>query len=145
MTASDRKADANRRNAKRSTGPKTPAGKAKAAKNAFRHGLSRVQPPDGAAAGEALALAQALTAGRSNVAERARVAAENLLYLQKLRRARAAALARALEAVRAGQDALLSAPEQEALAVRAALTELLTLTGYERKAGSRLRKMLRAL
>jgi hypothetical protein len=32
---------ANRQNAQRSTGPRTPAGKAKAARNSWRHGLSR--------------------------------------------------------------------------------------------------------
>jgi hypothetical protein len=37
---SDRRRQANRANAKSSTGPKTAAGKARAAQNAFRHGLN---------------------------------------------------------------------------------------------------------
>ena len=37
---SDRRQRANRANAKSSTGPKTAAGKALAAQNAFRHGLN---------------------------------------------------------------------------------------------------------
>ena len=37
---SDRRQCANRDNAKSSTGPKTAAGKARAAQNAFRHGLN---------------------------------------------------------------------------------------------------------
>ncbi|WP_143035385.1 hypothetical protein [Bradyrhizobium sp. Rc2d] len=42
--ASERKITANRSNAKRSTGPKTDAGKARSSRNARRHGLSRLNP-----------------------------------------------------------------------------------------------------
>jgi hypothetical protein len=38
---SERQIEANRQNAKRSTGPKTATGKARSRRNAFRHGLSR--------------------------------------------------------------------------------------------------------
>jgi hypothetical protein len=38
---SERQIEANRKNARRSTGPKTATGKAKSSRNAFRHGLSR--------------------------------------------------------------------------------------------------------
>lgn len=54
--ASARQIKANRMNAKRSTGPRTEAGKAKSAKNAFRHGLSRPFPGDGSARPDELAL-----------------------------------------------------------------------------------------
>lgn len=43
--ASERQIEANRKNAKRSTGPKTRLGKAKSRRNAFCHGLS--QPTSG--------------------------------------------------------------------------------------------------
>jgi hypothetical protein len=39
--ASERQFEANRKNAKRSTGPKTRAGKARSSRNALRHGLAR--------------------------------------------------------------------------------------------------------
>lgn len=39
--ASNRQIEANRTNAKRSTGPKTAGGKAKSSRNALRHGLAR--------------------------------------------------------------------------------------------------------
>ena len=41
MVASNRQIEANRKNAKRSTGPKTAEGKERACRNALRHGLSR--------------------------------------------------------------------------------------------------------
>lgn len=47
--ASERQIEANRKNARRSTGPKTAAGKAKSSRNAFRHGLSRPAPANEAA------------------------------------------------------------------------------------------------
>ena len=43
MTCSDRKAAANRRNAKRSTGPRTEAGKLNSRRNAIKHGLRATQ------------------------------------------------------------------------------------------------------
>jgi hypothetical protein len=42
--ATERQIAANRANAKRSTGPKTVAGKLRASRNAYRHGLSRPLP-----------------------------------------------------------------------------------------------------
>jgi hypothetical protein len=44
--ATEKQIAANRANAKRSTGPKTSAGKSKASRNAFRHGLSCPLPED---------------------------------------------------------------------------------------------------
>ena len=44
--ASEKQIAANRRNAQRSTGPKTAAGKLKSSRNALRHGLSGPAPPD---------------------------------------------------------------------------------------------------
>jgi hypothetical protein len=44
--ASERQIEANRKNAKRSTGPKTRLGKAKSRRNAFCHGLSQPTSAD---------------------------------------------------------------------------------------------------
>jgi hypothetical protein len=43
--ASDRQIAANRKNAKKSTGPLSKAGKDRSSKNAFRHGLARTESP----------------------------------------------------------------------------------------------------
>jgi hypothetical protein len=44
--ATEKQIAANRANAKRSTGPRTPAGKATSSRNAYRHGLSGPLRPD---------------------------------------------------------------------------------------------------
>lgn len=51
--ASERKTTANRLNAKRSTGPKTEAGKTRSSRNARQHGLSRLAFEENASAGRA--------------------------------------------------------------------------------------------
>ena len=56
--ASERQIEANRKNAKRSSGPKTPSGKAKSRRNALFHGLSRSTADDDSALG---VLASAIT------------------------------------------------------------------------------------
>src|SRR4051794_15045422 len=40
--ATDKQIEANRRNAQKSTGPRTPAGKAKCSRNALKHGLASI-------------------------------------------------------------------------------------------------------
>ena len=58
--ASDKQIAANRANSKKSTGPKTAAGKQKSSRNAYRHGLSRPEPPDSSSVAKANAIAGAL-------------------------------------------------------------------------------------
>jgi hypothetical protein len=61
-TTSSRKIEANRRNAQRSTGPKTPEGKAKSSQNSITHGIFVKQFLNGAAP-ETVAEIEALAAG----------------------------------------------------------------------------------
>ena len=87
---SARKIEANRRNARASTGPRTVAGKARAAQNARRHGLNLPARYDPARAGEIDALARAI-AGADAGAERlelaSRIAAAQI-DVERARRAR---------------------------------------------------------
>ncbi|MCP3391771.1 hypothetical protein NLM27_23550 [Bradyrhizobium sp. CCGB12] len=57
---SERKIEANRRNAKQSTGPKTGDGKARSSRNARQHGLSRLKLEDDVSSSASLG---AITAG----------------------------------------------------------------------------------
>jgi hypothetical protein len=59
--ASEKQIAANRANAKRSTGPKTAAGKQNSSRNAFRHGLSRPVQPDSFAVEKIITIVGALT------------------------------------------------------------------------------------
>jgi hypothetical protein len=58
--ATDKQILANRRNAQKSTGPKTAAGRLKSSRNAFRHGLSLPLRPDTATSVKIDAFAQVL-------------------------------------------------------------------------------------
>jgi hypothetical protein len=86
---------ANRRNARFSTGPKTPAGKARVAKNALRHGLAAPIASDIALRESAQRLAIVIAGkGADRIRlERAQRIAEAQVDLQRIRRARRGLLA----------------------------------------------------
>ena len=87
---SARKIEANRRNARDSTGPRTGAGKARAAQNARRHGLNLPARYDPTRAAEIVALARAI-AGADAEAERLEIAsriAAAQIDVERARRAR---------------------------------------------------------
>jgi hypothetical protein len=118
--ASEKQIMANRANAKKSTGPRTPAGRAKSSRNAYRHGLSVPMQPDPRVVD---ALAQAIageTAGEVQL-RAARALAEAQLELKRIRTTRIAAIPTEL-------DQLLN-PRM--------LAGLCALDRYERLAASR--------
>jgi hypothetical protein len=84
---SKRQIGANRRNARASTGPRSVAGKAMAARNALRHGLAVAIPADAAWSGEVEKLAKRIageTAG-ADVLDCARRVAEAEIELRRVR------------------------------------------------------------
>jgi hypothetical protein len=89
--ASDRQIVANRKNSKRSTGPRSQAGRIASRRNALRHGLAIAIEADPAFQDqiEKLATALALSSGMQNVDERAREAAGAELDLLRIRQIRA--------------------------------------------------------
>jgi hypothetical protein len=84
---SERKRGANRANARRSTGPKTAKGKASAAKNALRHGLSLSVLDDPLLAAEIESLAQRIAGPGANadIIALARRIAEVQIDLKRVR------------------------------------------------------------
>jgi hypothetical protein len=170
--ASERQIAANRRNARKSTGPSTSAGKERASGNAYRHGLrsGRVTTAIDAKEVEELARSIAGNSASSMVLECARTAAEAMLALARVRRLRMALL----EQIRRFGNSIASAgsapreirylrtslrgltPEgavnvsrtsadRTAQSLRRLLPELRTLDAYERRAWSRREKALGAI
>jgi len=88
---SDRQIAANRNNAKKSTGPRSEAGREASRRNARRHGLAIAIRTDPAFHDdiETLAKALSLSRGMQNVDERAREAAGAELDLLRIRKIRA--------------------------------------------------------
>jgi hypothetical protein len=95
--ASERQIAANRRNARKSTGPRSGAGKNRASRNAYRHGLTLSRTSTAAYAKQLDKLVREI-AGNSKdaiVLERARAVAHAELDLARVRRAKVALIKRA--------------------------------------------------
>ena len=87
---SDRKIQANRANARASTGPRTPRGRTRSARNAFRHGLSLPVQSDLALSEEVQALARQIAGPHASADTQmlARRVAEAQIDLCRVRSAR---------------------------------------------------------
>lgn len=129
---------ANRRNARRSTGPRTAAGKRKVASNALRHGLG-VSVPDPAVT-DAVARMTAALAGANASPQRVALVypiAEAEVEVLRLRGARVNLIKLETASMDRGADRELAAMIQ-------LLPQLVRLERYERRAMARRNRALRA-
>jgi hypothetical protein len=137
-----RQIEANQHNARSSTGPRTQRGRARASRNARRHGLSVSVVSDPRLSQQVEDLARDIVGETANsgVLEMARRFAEAQIDLDRIRRARYHACLRALDEGTGGEP---GAAEVE-LIVRERVRQLKSLDRYERRALSRRRSATRA-
>jgi hypothetical protein len=93
---SERKIATNRVNARRSAGPRSPRGKARASANARRHGLSLPAMADPRLEAEARELAERIAGARTNLSFQAATVAAAQVDLARVRRLRHERIATAL-------------------------------------------------
>ena len=132
---SERKIKVNRTNSRASTGPRTPQGRARAARNAFRHGLSLPVCSDPVLWGQVEELAREIAGGDSNpeIRQSARLTAEAQIDLLRVRQARHQLLTdpfNALGSTPQGDDKFVTILSQEAERLNA-------FDRYEKRARSR--------
>jgi hypothetical protein len=132
--STDRQIAANRNNAKRSTGPRSKAGREVSRCNARRHGLANDIGSDPGFHDDIEKLADGLSSGTQNVRERARETAEAELDLLRIRKFRAWLFETLYLADAALPDGLAELNES-----------LAKLERYERRAFSRRKRAMRAM
>jgi len=146
--ASERQIAANRRNARKSTGPRSGAGRKRASRNAYRHGLTLSITSTAAFAKQLDNLVREIAGDTEDaiMLERARAAAQAELDLAQIRRAKVALIERAsaLGELDQGRPTLpeptalpSQEPDRSAEVIRRVLPELRKLDRYERRAAAR--------
>lgn len=142
---SEAKVAANRANARRSTGPRSAEGKARAATNAIRHGFGTALSPSSNLVPQLSALLANIVNGPTSPESMA--VAEAQLHLQRIRARKQflleAEIRNRLATIGGMKDC--SPEERLALALIACAPEFQILDGYERKALSRRKSAVRAL
>jgi hypothetical protein len=129
--ASERQIAANRRNAKKSSGPRSADGKARSRRNALRHGLSIASRAIPAFEQDVMLLARALSPAGEDIGDGALIAADAEIDILRIRKYRAA---------------LIEESRGQASSPSFNLADKLdTLERYERRAFARRNKALRAI
>src|SRR5215467_1761247 len=134
--ASERQIAANRRNARKSTGPRSGAGRKRASRNAYRYGLT-LNITSAAFAKQLDKLVREIAGDSKDaiVLERARAIAQAELDLAQVRRAKVSLIERASAFSSATMPS--QEPYRSAEAIRRVLPELRRLDRYERRAAVR--------
>jgi hypothetical protein len=132
---SDRKIESNRKNAQKSTGPRSEAGRHRSRRNALRHGLSVAIGTDPSFSDDIRRLASILARGNrgQKIGEFAHQAAEAEIDLLRIRKIRASRF-----------NAILGNPETK-LDHSELNEDLAKLERYERRAFSRRKRAFRAI
>jgi hypothetical protein len=133
---------ANRRNAQRSTGPRTGAGKARSRGNSLKHGLAVPIARDSVFADRIKELTAELGRTIPKPTDRIESAASAYAELERVQQLWTELLGRAAASVTVDT---VDSGEQASKAVHTAVQLLPCLTRYERRAISNLRKVLRDL
>jgi hypothetical protein len=133
---SDRKIESNRKNAQKSTGPHSEAGRRRSRRNALRHGLATAVGSDTTLSEDVKRLASALAGGRSgsNISEFAHQAAEAEIDLLRIRKLRASLF-----------NSMLNNSESKSDDHFEFDKELAKVERYERRAFSRRKRAFRAM
>jgi hypothetical protein len=133
---SDRKIESNRKNAKKSTGPRSEAGQRRSRRNALHHGLAIAIGSDPSFSEDIKRLASALAQGRSgpNIREIALQVAEAEIDLLRIRKLRASRFNSILSNLESKLDDHSQLDE-----------ELAKLERYERRAFSRRKRALQTM
>jgi hypothetical protein len=143
---SECKTDANRENARQSTGPRTSRGKARARRNAVRHGLGSVKFGDGGLSEKVERIAKMISKDDTDPFqyEQAIIIAESQVLVARVRAARLAAIERMRKSA-VENSAIDSIPDKgdDVDSLCAALPQLLGLERYEQRALSRRRRAIR--
>jgi hypothetical protein len=147
---SEGKMDANRRNSRRSTGPRTAHGKARVRRNALRHGLAASTVKDPARSIEVDRLAAAICGKDADPMnrEQALIIAESELTLSQVCAVRVAILEQmspTLAAQAPDAPKPVAASTQRTTACGVYLAQLVRLDRYERRAFSRRKRAMRAI
>jgi hypothetical protein len=140
---SKRKSAANRKNATRSTGPRTAEGKARASQNAYKHGLAVGILNDAVISTEVERLARRIAGNRGGSKEfaAARVIAEAEFALLRVRAART----KALEAMATAHGLEIPRSDPALHALLQALPCLEAFDRYERRAFARRRRAVQEM